>query len=144
MASPLRDPRDYRFVDWARSNGSGFAIENKLAHGEAMVPIETIRNCDARSGKRVVLAAVITAACRDGDEASRRIDRCVKQAPALVHERADDEQRNADECQRGPDDHQYCDIPSDLARRPVHWAFLLGPPHRTRHILHIAHDTKIP
>jgi hypothetical protein len=56
MASPLRDPRDYRFVDWARSNGSGFAIENKLAHN-AMLPIETIRSCDARSGGRVVLAA---------------------------------------------------------------------------------------
>jgi hypothetical protein len=57
MASPLRDPRDYRFVDWARANGSGFAIENKLAHSEAMLPIETIRSRDARSGERVVLAA---------------------------------------------------------------------------------------
>jgi hypothetical protein len=57
MASSLRDPRDYRFVDWARSNGSGFAIENKLAHSEAMMPIETIRSCDVRSGERVVLAA---------------------------------------------------------------------------------------
>jgi hypothetical protein len=56
MASSLRDTRDYRCVDWARSNGSGFAIENKLAHGEAMVPIETIRSCDARSGEHVVLS----------------------------------------------------------------------------------------
>jgi hypothetical protein len=43
-------------VDWARSNGSAFAIENKLAHGEAMMPIETIRSWDARSGERVVLS----------------------------------------------------------------------------------------
>jgi hypothetical protein len=56
MASSLRDTRDYRFVDWARSNGSGFAIENKLAHGEATMPIETIRSCDADSGERVVLS----------------------------------------------------------------------------------------
>jgi hypothetical protein len=56
MASPLRGPRDYRFLDWARANGSGFAIENKLAHGEAMMPIETIRSWDARSGERVVLS----------------------------------------------------------------------------------------
>jgi hypothetical protein len=54
MASSLRDTRDYRCVDWARSNGSAFAIENKLARGEA--PIETIRSCDAHSGERVVLS----------------------------------------------------------------------------------------
>jgi hypothetical protein len=58
MASPLRDSRDYRSVDWARSNGSGFAIENKLARGAAMRPIETIRSCDARSGERMVLSRV--------------------------------------------------------------------------------------
>jgi hypothetical protein len=56
MASSLRDTRDYRFMDWARPNGSGFAIENKLAHGEAMMPIRTIRSCDARNGTRVVLS----------------------------------------------------------------------------------------
>jgi hypothetical protein len=53
MASSLHDPRDYRFVDWARSNGSGFAIENKLARGEATMPIETIRSCDAHSGEHM-------------------------------------------------------------------------------------------
>jgi hypothetical protein len=57
MASSLRDTRDYRFVDWARSNGSAFAIENKLAHSEAMMPTETIRCCDARSREHVVFAA---------------------------------------------------------------------------------------
>jgi hypothetical protein len=56
MASSLRNSRDYRFVDWARSNGSAFAIENKLAHSEAMMPTETIRCCDARSGERLLLS----------------------------------------------------------------------------------------
>jgi hypothetical protein len=58
MASPLRGPRDFRSVEWVRANGSGFAIENKLAHGEAMMPIETIRSRDALSGERAVLRRV--------------------------------------------------------------------------------------